>query len=90
MLWVIDASDSGRFAECCEEMRTVCSEAAKNNTPLFVLANKVDLVEDVDVIKRCMAEGFTVLECSAYTGAGINEALDSIVASLQAKRAPAA
>ena len=88
VLWVIDASDGSRFAECFEEMRTACSDAVKDNTPLFVLANKIDLAEDVDVIRKCMSEGFKVFECSAYTGKGVNEALGSIVASLQAARGP--
>ncbi|PWN42129.1 putative ARL1-ADP-ribosylation factor [Ceraceosorus guamensis] len=90
VIFVIDAADAKRLDTSKEELHAILQEEELKNTKLLVLANKQDLdhalkaeqiTERLDLVEM-KERSWTVQECSALKGQGLEEGLDWLVSSL--------
>jgi ADP-ribosylation factor related protein 1 len=88
----LDDDEDGRLGECRLVLNDVLQHADAEGVPLLVLANKQDREDCVEVVR--IKEGFVrkvfegekggslrdsrVLPCSAFTGTGVEEAVEWI------------
>ncbi|KAH6644843.1 ADP-ribosylation factor 6 [Boeremia exigua] len=94
------AADAGRLDECAAVLEGILGAEEAGGVPVLVLANKQDREDCVEVVR--VKEGFVrrvfeggsgggvrdsrVLPCSALTGAGVQEAVEWVVARVRGNR----
>ncbi|KAJ7087711.1 ADP-ribosylation factor [Mycena crocata] len=88
-VFVVDASMPMRFAEARQELRYLCEETDAAACPVLVLANKIDSVDDLDLPALALAlnmdalgRTITVKGVSAFTGDGLDEALEWVATNV--------
>lgn len=88
IIFVIDKNNTARFEEARKEIANLSPLIKKRNVPLVVLANKSDIMSDVNVAQIIKAlnlsdiENFQIFQTSARTGLGLADAFASIYSIL--------
>ncbi|PTU22964.1 hypothetical protein P175DRAFT_0474677 [Aspergillus ochraceoroseus IBT 24754] len=87
LVWVVDATDRLRVNDCREELAGLLLEERLMGASLLVFLNKTDVegcMSETEVRERLCLDAikthkWTILPCSAMTGANLHEGLDWIV-----------
>uniref|UniRef100_A0A8C3VSB7 ADP-ribosylation factor-like protein 11 n=1 Tax=Catagonus wagneri TaxID=51154 RepID=A0A8C3VSB7_9CETA len=95
LVYVLDSTDEARLPEAVAELREVLDHPSVANVPLLVLANKQEAPQALslpEIGDRLGLQGFLgrswgLRACSALTGAGLPEALESLRRLLKSRRA---
>ena len=84
--YVIDAADNQRLEETVTELGQLVDEAKLADIPVLVYANKCDLMnameaEEIEDQASTVLKGreYTIVECSAKTGKGLQEGMEWLV-----------
>ena len=94
LVWVVDSADRERMLACRDELHRLLCEEKLAGATLLVLANKQDLegrlspddigelleLERVAAVRHCRVQA-----CSAYTGTGLQDAIDWLVTDIAAR-----
>ncbi|KAI6659937.1 ADP-ribosylation factor-like protein 3 isoform X1 [Oopsacas minuta] len=94
LIYVIDSTDEKRFLETSQELYNLLEEDKLANVPLFIFANKQDLVAATNVgdiaerLKLCniRERQWQIQPCSALTGAGIQEGMEWLCKNMAIKK----
>ncbi|KAK7208111.1 ADP-ribosylation factor family-domain-containing protein [Myxozyma melibiosi] len=97
LIWVVDASATGRLRDCRAELDAVVKDDRLTGAGLLVLINKMDLLDEkeraniVDLVTKQLGlaqitnHAYKVMPCSAYTGENLDFALDWTVEEVRAR-----
>ncbi|KAI9225905.1 MAG: putative ADP-ribosylation factor-like 2-like protein [Piptocephalis tieghemiana] len=93
VIWVVDAADRARLADCKEELFVLLQEERLIGASLLVFANKQDLegaASDEEIAKALdlasiRSHRWKVLGCSAVTGKHLLDGLDWVVKDVAAR-----
>lgn len=94
LVYVLDSTDEARLPEAVAELREVLDDPSVASVPLLVLANKQEAPQALslpEIRDRLGLQGFLgrswdLRACSALTGAGLPEALESLRSLLKSRR----
>ncbi|KAG0646965.1 ADP-ribosylation factor 2 [Hyphodiscus hymeniophilus] len=93
LIWVVDATDRLRIADCRDELHGLLQEERLSGASLLVLANKTDINGcmdeaeiqqglELDIIKT---HKWHIIRCSAITGTNLQEGLAWVVEDAKAR-----
>ncbi|KAI6661391.1 ADP-ribosylation factor 1 [Oopsacas minuta] len=94
LIYVVDSTDSDRFADAGEEIKRILSHQEMRGVPVLVIANKQDLktsLKPTDVKRKLDLNGIEgnsilVQGTSAVTGKGVKQGLKHIHKMIRQKR----
>ncbi|KAA6412313.1 MAG: adp-ribosylation factor family [Lasallia pustulata] len=87
LIWVVDATDRLRIEHCREELAGLLLEERLMGASLLVFSNKTDItgcMDDDDIRRGLQLDAikthkWTIIRCSAITGAKLKEGLEWVV-----------
>lgn len=93
VVFVIDSCDTERLGTAGEELRAMLQEEELRDASLLVFANKQDSpgakgageISEVLRLGELKDRNWSIMACSAVTGAGVNEGMDWLVVSSRSR-----
>ncbi|KKY25023.1 putative adp-ribosylation factor family protein [Phaeomoniella chlamydospora] len=87
LIWVVDATDRVRIADCQHELSGLLLEERLMGASLLIFANKTDVdgcMDENEIRKGLKLDSiqthqWTILQCSAVTGKNLTKGLDWVV-----------
>lgn len=94
LIFVIDSADEERLLESGSELINLLKNQELAGIPLLIFANKTDLdlaLDSEEIVDKLHLgditnREWTILACSGYTGAGLQEGLEWIVSAVNKKK----
>ncbi|GBF91188.1 ADP-ribosylation factor [Raphidocelis subcapitata] len=93
LIWVVDASDRARLADCAAELAGLLQEERLMGATLLILANKQDIpsaltlkqIQEALELSSIAKRHWRIVACSAHTGDGLLEGFDWIVGDISSR-----